>query len=122
MTVTAPGLAGTAGTLNVRFTLDGSVSSSGPGAAGAVVGVLWGGDEPFGQDDGVFNTYFGPANVNVSVPFVYGEPFFLSYFLGTGAGTINVANLDFIEVAGAAGRPVTSRRPWPLWHSGWQGR
>jgi hypothetical protein len=96
MTVTAPGLDGTAGTLNVSFTLDGSVSSSGLGFAGAGVGVAWGGDEPFGQEDGVFNFYFGPATVNVPVPFVYGQPFFLSYFLGTGAGT----PIDFSEVMG----------------------
>ena len=34
--------------------------------------------------------------VNVQVPFVYGAPFFLSYFLGTGAGT----PIDFTEIVG----------------------
>ena len=96
LTINAQGLEGTNGTLNVNFTLDGSVSTTGQGFAGAQVGVLWGGDEPFAQEDGVFNFFFGDAVVNVQVPFVYGTPFFLSYFLGTGAGT----PIDFTEIVG----------------------
>lgn len=91
LTIEALGLAGTTGTLDVTYLLDGTISSSGEIRAGVGVGVMWGGTAPFNQDDSVFSFYETSitAPVTVVVPFTYGTPFFLASILGAGAGTFD---------------------------------
>lgn len=90
LTIDALGLTGTPGTLDVTYLLDGTISSSGAALALAISGVMWGGTEPFGQDEGEFNVQFTSTSVpiTVSVPFTFGDPFFLAMIMLTGAGTL----------------------------------
>ena len=59
--------------------------------AGVLVGVMWGGDAPFNQDDSVFSFYEASiaAPVTVVVPLTYGTPFFLASILAAAAGTFD---------------------------------
>lgn len=98
MTVNAAGLDGTPGTLNVRFHLDGSASSSGSAMATALVGVQWGVNGPWGLENELFNVYSGPANVNVTVPFTYGTPFYVFSYLLTYVGVPTLDLITFTEV------------------------
>ena len=110
LTIDAAGLTGTTGTLEVSFNLDGSVSSAGQALALAQVGVQWGANGPWGLEFGEWNNYTGPASVNVSVPFTYGTPFYLFYFLGTAVGTPVTfdgdGNAIFTEVSGSGSGSV----------------
>jgi len=95
LTLTALGLDGQAGTLDVSFLIDGILESSGNGGAGAFAAITWGGSstDPFDQDkEGRAFEYMSAAAlpsgpVVVPVDFVWGQPFYLSLILGVGAGT-----------------------------------
>ena len=49
--------------------------------------MQWGLNGPWGLENGVFDMYSGPANINVPITFTYGTPFYLMFFLGTFVGT-----------------------------------
>ncbi len=102
ITVDAPGLTGTPGTLDVTYLLDGTISSNGEIRTGVLVGVMWGGDAPFNQDDSVFSFYDASitAPVTVVVPLTCGTPFFLASILGAAAGTFD-ESLAFAPRVGA---------------------
>ena len=132
-TINAAGLTGTTGTLDVSFNVDGSVASSGQAMALAQVGVQWGVNGPWGLENGEWFIFSGPGSVNVSVPFTFGTPFYLFYFLGTAVGTpvgfdaegnpifqevtgsgsasvnfFNTLTLSGLQPLDAAGNPVTN--------------
>lgn len=95
LTLSAPGLAGQAGTLDVSFLIDGILESTGNGGASAFAALTWGGSssDPFDQDkEAKAFEYMSAAAlpsgpVVVPVSFVWGQPFYLSMILGVGAGT-----------------------------------
>ena len=95
LTISSPGLNGTSGLLDVSFLLDGTLTSSGVGFAGVVLGIGWS-DTPIDLNGSgvanVLNLYKSiPSTgqlVNTSVPFTYGTPFYLGSFLFVGAGTL----------------------------------
>jgi hypothetical protein len=95
LTITAPGVTnGTSGLLDLSITLDGTVTTSGNADAGTLAAVLWGGTAPFEGQDGQFvSTSTTGSNVyTIGVPFTYGDPFLLTLFLFSTAGTIGVCN------------------------------
>jgi hypothetical protein len=94
LTISSPALNGTTGSLDVSFLLDGSLTESGNGFAGAVVGIAWS-NTPIDLNDSlpnVLNLYTSiPSSgqvVDASVPFTFGTPFYLASFLLAGAGTL----------------------------------
>lgn len=111
LTISAPGLDGQAGTLDVSFLLDGILQSTGGGAAGALVAITAGPDpEAFTQNNAgqifEYSTTVPSAPVVVPIAFVWGQPFYLSLVLGAGAGTpiscalCNEGDAVLIPVAG----------------------
>lgn len=97
LTIDAAGLTGTAGSIDVSYLLEGTISSSGAALAGVAVGVMWGGAAPFNQDDGAFSVHTTSTSetVTVSVPFTFGDPFFLAMIIASAAGTFEeCANCD----------------------------
>jgi hypothetical protein len=90
LTIDAPGLTGTPGTLDMTYLLDGTISSSGAALALVIAGVQWGGSEPFPLDEGAFEVRFASTSepVTVTVPFTFGDPFFLGMIMIALAGTI----------------------------------
>jgi hypothetical protein len=90
LTIDAPGRTGDPGTLDVTYLLDGTISSSGAVSAVVIAGVLSGGDQPFHQDFvGLPEIHFVSLSkeVTVSVPFTFGDPFFLAMVMQAAAGT-----------------------------------
>jgi len=94
LTISSPGLNGTGGLLDLSFLLDGSLTTSGVGFAGVVVGIGWS-DTPLDLNSAVpnvLNLYTSiPSSgqvVHASVPFTFGTPFYLASFLFAGAGTL----------------------------------
>lgn len=93
LTLSAPGLNGQAGTLDVSFLLDGTLQTSGGGGAAVFTAVTWGGNsaDPFDVPPGDLAVFDGGTvpSVPVVVPvnFVWGQPFSLSMILGVTAGT-----------------------------------
>jgi hypothetical protein len=94
LTISSPGLNGTTGSLDASFLLDGSLTNSGNGFAGVVVGIAWS-NTPIDLNAGVpnvINLYTsipsGGQAVDASVPFTFGTPFYFASFLFAGVGTL----------------------------------
>jgi hypothetical protein len=95
LTITAPGVAsGTSGLLDLSVTLDGTVTKSGTADAGTGVIVAWGGTEPLeDQELQGFSASTSTSEVfTVEVPFTFGDPFLVTLFMFSTAGTIGVCD------------------------------
>lgn len=112
LTITANGIApGTAGLLDTSFTLDGTITKSGTGDAATIFAVQWGGNAPFDQADGQgfvkSSSTAETFSVN-AIPFVFGQPFYFSLFMASGAGTIRACpacdeGIEIFQATGAGG-------------------
>ena len=92
LTVNSATLDGQAGTLNITFDLDGTISDSGSGNAFAYVGLQAGSvnnPELYGEQFFAFQASFD-GSVQLTVPIVYGQEFLLSAALGAFAGSVNL--------------------------------
>ena len=68
LTLSAAGLDGQAGTLDVSFLLDGTLQSSGEGQAGVFAAVTWGGDDPDPFDQNAQARLFGTPRTSSCHP------------------------------------------------------
>ncbi|MDX2153484.1 MAG: PEP-CTERM sorting domain-containing protein [Bryobacteraceae bacterium] len=105
LTLNGPGLAGTNGTLDLSFLLDGVLQGSGGGGGATFVAVGWGQNPELfgsGNEQQIFQYAtsgpYGPvpsAPIVVSpVSFVWGQPFYLTIALAVGAGTPITSLID----------------------------
>lgn len=92
LTISSPGLNGQAGTLDISVLLDGMLQHT-AGAGAAIIAFVTAGQDPDpfsanNQGDGIDSDSLPPGGlVEVSVDFVFGQPFYLSMILGVTAGT-----------------------------------
>ena len=91
LTISDPLLNGQAGTLEISFLLDGILEHSAGAGAVAWVAVTVGQDpDPFSGNNQEFDDDFltvPASSIGYQVDFVFGQPFYLSLFLGVAAGT-----------------------------------
>jgi hypothetical protein len=91
LTISDPLLNGTTGTLEVSYDFDGVVGSSGDADALALVGLAVGGTKPFEQNEVGLHVYDATTSGTFTFApfeFVYGQPFFFSFYMAAVAGTI----------------------------------